>query len=446
MWFLGCRQVIRYDGQSWKSYDNLRGTQQIFTLADGTLIFEMKNNLVHFDGSRFETVLLPGQPYGYAIYGVPHLSSSGDLWFQIEDAYGYPGSINVIHDGEVHQLPPLDRGPAPDPALISPIAMFPGGMVFYASSSNVVYLYDGQSWKTLGTTSDPWSDIISSQLIGFAPDGALWVNNKNELERFDGKRLVSPFQGQISPDEDSQCSQNYNFIIDSKGSIWSWVPNSPLVCYFDSMTNRVSPYTLFFNVSQLVADNDGGVWAASNAGFVANLTPDILESRNYRKINLIRIGGDTIHSTVNPDRIIVSSDGSIWVLAKNSGLYRYDGKNWKFIQQKSLQAANDLAIGENGVIWVLCNSPEKYDSESLPSAYFHDCGLSQDLTIMQDGTVAWFIYDVNSRFDGLYGFDGTRWTQYTKYQIGNFTPNKMLVAPDGALWLIGRNIWARYKP
>jgi len=166
LWFLGCRQVIRYDGRTWKSYDNLRGAQQILTLSDGSLIFEINNTLVHFDGNSFDLMVIPGKPFGFTLSGPPHLTFDGDVWFQIEDDYA-PGvfdEVYVIHNGGVQELqfPPLPRGGG-YPTSIVPVAVFSGRAVFY-SSNNAAYLYDGKNWNILGASTDPSFHLLLSAL------------------------------------------------------------------------------------------------------------------------------------------------------------------------------------------------------------------------------------------------------------------------------------------
>jgi streptogramin lyase len=447
LWFLGCGRVLGFDGQNWKSYDSLRGTDQIFTLSEGTLIFEINNNLVFFDGSRFQTVVLPGNPFGYTLYSEPLLNSNGDLWFQTQGDSGNPGFTYIIHNGQVQQQPALDFENAPAKSFISstdrPMAVGPEGLVFFSESTQTAYLYDGKIWRAMGTLKDPWSNVVSLQVIGFAPDGTLWVINQNGLPaRFDGQKLESPFQDQSFQDQNSHCqSGTNNYVVDSKGSIWGWSQYDRWLCYFDPVTNQALQFELFFHLDQLVAARDGGVWAASDAGFIAHLSRDLLESRDYRKLSLIHIGGDAVQNIVSPTQIAVGSDGAIWVFATRVGAYRYDGKDWKYLGPNGLQDSSAATVSGNDQVWLGgLNELDNYNGE-IWQMYPKNDILPSTLTLAPDGAV-WVV----TNNDGVYRLDGSRWTQFTRDQIGNFTPNQILVAPDGALWFIGSGIWTRYMP
>jgi len=441
LWFWGCGQVIRFDGRNWQNYNNLQGSQ-VVTLLDGTLLFVMGESdlIVSFDGNRFQSLVLPGSDHEYPIQN--YLSTpSGDLWLQIASSYrGDAKSAYLIHNGQIQPTSALDLNNAPDQSLDAPVVMTPNGWVF--DDDENVYIYNGKDWKALAPIIEPpISTLVNNGIIGFSPDGALWMVQGADLVRFGGDKVESPFKEHLAASPDSGCDANYHYQLDSRGSIWSWAPDSPELCYYDPGTKKVIPFKLLFNVSQLAVAPDGSIWAALSAGFLANLTLNALESGDYRKIELIKIGGDLVQFALSPARIEVGADGAVWVFITNAGLYRYNGKGWKYLGLSNLQFSSAFAIDASGHVWAgFCNGLQKYDGEKWVQ-YPHNCVWPTNLTVAPDGAV-WFVSSGN----GVYRFDGNQWTQFTAEQLGGFIPYQIIVAPDSALWFIGDHAWARYKP
>ncbi len=435
LWFWYFSHILRFNGNSWQEYPNLRDVQSVFTLSDGTLLFKYDNSIVSFDGQALNPLILPGSQYRYSIRSAL-LTPAGDLWLQVydyhADATGERFPTYLIHNGRAAKIPNVKFENAPDPAIYSPASIIPQGWVFTVLDG--VYLYDEKDWRKFSVEGSALERIVNSTVIGFAPDGALWTMQSNLPVRFDGREAKSVFEGY------NPCYSTYKFQMDPNGSIWGGGYMTNNLCYYDVEAKTISRFDLFFDVSDFDIASDGSIWVSSKSGFIANLTLDALRSGDYRRIELIKIGGDTVQYALNPERIEVSPDGAVWIFARGAGLYRYDGADWEYFGMSNLKDSTAFAVDSKGRAWVgLCGKLMMRDGEKW-NTYPQNCINPTKMIVAPDDAV-WFI-----NCDGVYRFDGAEWTRFTKEQLGGFIPERILVAPDGALWFISYQKWTRYKP
>lgn len=448
LWFSASGLVVRFDGARWQDYPGLLSPQAMFSLNDGSVVVVGPGKVSRFDGKTLSDAAFPGASDFSANTAL--LTPDGDLWL---DRYGpasssYKGlqdyilQTYILHDGDVRQQPDLTFDQAPSQMTSTrPVAMTPSGLVF--STDHQLYLYAAQKWQEYVPAGHTLiQDIVSGSPIGFSADGRLWVTPFNQPLYFDGKEI-----GATS--EKIPCTLpggNYDYtqwFIAPPDRIWllSAGYGQSGLCRYDIDTGESSATDLFFLPSDLVYAPDGTLWASSDAGFIVRLNEDYLKSGDYRDLKLIKVGEGLVDYILKPSRLIAGRDGSIWVFVENSGLYRYDGKSWKYYGLSSLQDASALAISPDGTVWAgFAGELMHYDGEKW-TAYGHACVTPSDIVVARDGAV-WF----KNGCDGVYRFDGATWTHFEKDKyLGGIVPDQIMVAPDGALWFFSYNGWARYK-
>jgi len=436
LWFSSYRNMLRFKDGSWQDYQNLINPQSIYTLSDGTLLFLYGDLIMSFDGQGLRPLGLPGDQYHYSIdSALP--TPEGDLWLQVYDyhtdigAEGYP--TYLIHDGQVRKLSNWKFENKPDPDIYAPTDIIPEGWVF--TESRNIYLYDGKRWKKFSADGSAFEQVVGNSVIGFDSDGLLWTMRSGLPVSFDGQKARPAFEGK------DQCGSSYDAKIGPGGSIWAKGDMTDYICYYDVQTKTISRFNLFFRANSFDVAPDGSIWVSSGSGFIANLTLDILRSGDYRRVKLIKVGGDEVQYVLIPDHIEIGPDGAVWVFVKGSGLYRYDEVGWKYYGMSELKDSTAFAIDSKGHVWVgLCGALMMNDGEKWTS-YPQHCINPSHMIIAPDDAV-WF---VNS-CDGIYRFNGKEWTHFTNEQIGGFIPERILVAPDGALWFVSYQKWTRYKP
>ncbi|MFT3895575.1 MAG: hypothetical protein QM730_28470 [Anaerolineales bacterium] len=369
-WFWNGYYVLRYSNQSWTEYKNLESSK-IVTLSDGTLLFIFDTLILSFDGQQLSPLIFPENNYHYPIER-SYLTPNGDLFVRLHNYYNKSeAQTYLIHNGEVRKSPDLSFENIPNGVSTDYPVTTPRGWILH--SPDGFYLYDGKNWKKFTKpNSYPIYQAMGGSPLGFARDGSLWSIDYKGIKRFDGKTGEYVYKGSLCfpdlpPDAPlSNPEYGVSYRMDTNGNIWGISSVKNLLCYFDAVKKEASIFEVAFNIGILarfpvpfphfkgngfaLAPN-GSVWVASPEGYIANFTLDFLKKDPYRKVDMIKIGGDLVHYPLNPLRIEVGEDGAVWIFAEHSGLYRYDGKDWKYYGLSNLEEASAFAIDKQGHIW-----------------------------------------------------------------------------------------------
>lgn len=435
LWFNSYDMVLQYDGAQWMEYKNLRGLNKMVTLANGNVLFLFSDVILVYDGDNVSPLVLPGEQYRYELSN-SFLTPDGDFWFQIYaregEAYTY-----LISDAGLEKIQDvaLDNYPHPD-MYVYPSLMTSEGWVYF--EKNTIYLYDGQDWQEYPLEVKDKTMLDMSFLnspLGFSPDGKLWFQSGNRISSYDGERVDSLF-------EEGGCVQYYDFgdmSLDGR-SVWFGSSYNDAMCYMDLENEKWYEADLPFILNGMDIAPDGSVWVSSASGFIARITPYILRKEDYRLIEQIKIGGEDITTLLNPSRILVDTQGVVWVYVKDYGVYRYKDGEWKNFGMADIDQTS-LAVDSNGDVWV--GKPGKlFKHENGKWLEFPQaCICPTNLTMTSDD-VFWFVNGCN----GVYMYNKGAWTQFTAEDLGGFTPSKILSAPDGAVWFFDYSHWTRYKP
>jgi streptogramin lyase len=472
-WFANYTHIWQYKNDTWLEYKNLRGAR-MFALADDTLLFVFDTLIMTFDGESLSILVFPGERFYYPIER-SYLTPKGDLFIRLRNNYGDAKvETYLIHNGQVMESPDLKFENVPNDgiSLDYPFTT-PRGWILRIP--NGFYLYDGKNWKEFKKpNSTPIYQAMGGSPLGFAADGSLWSIDDKGIKKFDGRKNEYVYKGNLCfpnlPSDAPLSNLEYrvSYRMDAKGNIWGMAPANNLLCYFDAVKKEASVFEVAFNTGNFslfptpfphftgkgfaLAPN-GSVWATSPDGYIANFTLDFLKKDSYRQVEKIKIGGDLVNYPLNPLRIEVGSDGAVWVFAENSGLYRYDGKDWKYYGLSNLQEVSAFTIDKQGQVWA--GYPDlllKYDGVTWVKypieKDFNYKIYPSNMAVSPDGAI-WFAN--NSEFIGskaVYKFDGNKWLYVPEIYSHSDTSfvEQILFAPDGAVWFMNYSNWARYKP
>jgi streptogramin lyase len=398
--------------------------------------------VVLYDGQTFRPVVFPGDYYTYNI-NKSFSTSNNELWLTIYSE-GIETAYLIHPDGSVDIAPdqPMTEPKDEFEQSFYPQGWTPEGLLLF--SNNVIGLYKDGNLKTfsLPEQDDEISALVRKHsVIGFAPDGALWLTENNEyraLIRYDGVKKETIFSG-----------ENVNSIrvgwvskINDQGEIWAmdrWV--NYLSCF--KVGEKPAAYQIRFSPIDFDFAPDGSIWLLGNDGYIARVHPKNLDKNRVTVPEYVRIGDGLVENSLDmADRILVAPNGDVWVHVANTGLYRYDGSTWKYMGMYKMDDPTNFAINKLGEVWAGYNHHLfKHDGKGWIN-YQRNCIFPNHIITAHDDA-AWFI----NGCDGVMRFDEVEWTHYTKdKEMAGVIPYQILTAPDGALWFISGNAWVRYQP
>jgi streptogramin lyase len=431
-------EVWKFVGEKWQRQENAGFPRSIFALPDGTVYFWLDTLILKFDGQTYQPVMFPDNSYTYFPKQI-FQTGSGELWTLIR--LGGKDRTFIIHsDSTIQETSyiPLPKPENPDAPRFQITGWMPEGLIL--SSTNQIGLYKNGNLKIVSTlmASDELGSIIRDyNLIGFSPDGALWLSQRRNykiLARYDGQTLEQPF-GEFTEDLDVRDAK-----IDAQGELWSFNYRGEL--YRFKIGNRPIKYKLYFSIFSLAFAPDGSIWLLGDDGYLAHLQRQDLVEDKVITPEFVRIGEGVTTKTVKSIDIKTDPAGNVWIYADEEGFYRYNGRNWQFYKLPAGAEALTFDINSKGEIWVEANSHlYKQDGKSWID-YQHDCLCPSSLTVAPDDAV-WFINGCL----GVYRFDEKNWIHYTREkEMSGAVPRKIYSAPDGAMWFISDEAWVRYQP
>lgn len=434
--------ISRFDGKKWTTYTTKDGlpsdyivslvassdgnlwadTGQIGNIVEAGLVLFNGKDWIEYEGGGFDVMAMTtdgtlwGGKYGHASYGNGGLYKyDGKFWVKIGD----------IPDNRVTAL-----SGAPDGTL-------------WVGTKTSIYHYDGVNW--VGFT--PWknTDAIVDTII-VSPDGSVWIGLCREIrgiDYVDREELLGNVIGmkQRPPEgvyrykagEWTKYSVQDGLVDNEIRSIVIGDDGSVYFGSYDKGVSRLNNYEwnvyqtndelLSNGITSIAIAEDGGIWIGYYIGSASELNGGVLH--NYRHIGNLK--DDKVSS------ISIAPDGTIW-FGTFSGLASLHGETWTsyraddyewlgYIYFVNVITDTNLFIGTgsgalqfDGENWV--NFPD-----FLGSGVF-------DIDVAPDGT-RWFV----TSLDGVYSFDGTKWTQYT--EDNGLTTNVIRsasITPDGTVW------------
>ncbi len=469
--------VSVWDGSAWTSFgrEDLRDVRVLWdgwgrwlsASADGSVWVRGLAHLARFSEGRWMG------------YGVPDLERSeslsavgddGRLWFVREDCgpdpcgvriHAYDGSTLTTWD-ELDGLPSADEVSWPG-AIVLPRA----GSVLVSTGAGLYRLVDGR-WRRLAVStpsgsppagSGPKGDVatiaaISRDEVWAVSEPDAWAAGAPEpggVFRFDGaawhaERLpveATVGQAAVTPD----------------GAIWLATSSGPLV-------RRDGAWIDLGDVVARVAlasiDADAGCGGAITVG------PDGVAyyagPRSANRLVALRPAGSAWEASLlrappiaGPcwSTIAAADDGTIWLLERSWGnaLSRSVGGSWEVVALPPVDQPDAnvdpaaIAVDRDGVLWVAVRQWHEADDAPRTTVWRviegrwvndgggGDPGYLHELALLPDGSLI-------AVGDGVATFDGGRWHR----SVPGLWSSDVSVAPDGAVWVAGPNVYRLLSP
>jgi signal transduction histidine kinase/ligand-binding sensor domain-containing protein/DNA-binding response OmpR family regulator len=395
LWFGTMSGLNRYDGYSCKIFSNKHNDSS--SLTDNYIL------------SLYE---LPGGKMWVRTREAPCIYDSHTEKFDA-DYFGYLRSLGL-----------------PSGAMAN-IVKGNDGRYWFLYDSLDLYLYAAnrsvQSFRQ-HFKYDPSQKITS---IKESKDGKLWLVYQNGLlQEYDIKTNKVIFSSNVLQ-KLNKGNNPYNLLIDSEGEIWIWCFNYG-VFLFRPQDNSIrqfnensNPSKLSSNlVSQIVEDDNGLIWVATDHGGV-NL---IDKKKNFSTSYLLSNPKDPKSISQNSILTIYKDDnGIIWLGTYKQGINYLNGNIVKFphyhheeSNAKSLQYndVNRFVEDRSGNIWIGTNGGGLicFDKRSNTfKQYLHDPANANSLSnnvivslwIDQEGLL-W----IGTFYGGLNSFDGKKFIHY----------------------------------
>lgn len=433
----GNNTLFQFDGENWIEHDGVGAVQNIYTQADGSLLFDLGYDLMIFDGEDFLKVDLP-KPLN--LVGKTFLPYQDVFWLQVYNAY--ETHAYLIKNNEFEEAAPLILTEnKPEAVYGYPIGKTPSGGIFRDTLNEGLYLYDNTNWQHLVVDFNPSGieKITGTSPIDFTPDGKLWVTEDGVPILFDGQDIERPFfwtyQYETSP---CHFQDGSDIRIDSNGNLWGLRNDAQktTICLFKKGVSTPIEYKTFFHATDIAIAPNGNIWLASVNDLV-ELSLDDLTKDAPLLLDIIPIDGYRSKHYNESIDIEIGPNNTVWVLGEST-LSNFDGQNW--LTHSVYASPRSFDINSEGNVWVGAVNKLAYIEGSNSNTYqaYSNYGIFPNtIEIGLDGTV-WFLHHGTE----IYQLKGDHWQFFPQ---NDFTPSRILSAPDGAMWFIADNKWMRYK-
>ena len=299
------------------------------------------------------------------------------------------------------------------------------GNLWFGTSDNGLYKYDGKSFKQFLVQDGLSSNSIYSLLED--TDGSIWIGTENGPCRYDGNTFVPiqiPLPIYLPPNKNEVYHNShrvYDMLQAKSGNIW-FVTIDGLYIYdgkaFTLFTiNEAANGFLTSNdkVERILEDKAGNIWMGSRTNNGVYRYDGISITHFELEEFTLQFGTKQVtHSWAWPQ--MQDKNGNIW-FSNWGGAYRYDGKSFtSFSKSDGLPGENGLVTkiieGKNGtILFGGAGGLASYDGKSF-TGYSNGLINPWIWEILKDniGNI-W----VGTRETGLYQFDGNNFINFSAY-------------------------------
>jgi len=293
------------------------------------------------------------------------------------------------------------------------------GNLWFATTSNGVYRYDGKSFNKFTMKDGLNSNAVFSILED--KKGNIWFGTNKGLSRYDGKTFtylsLSPADGDNNPSAGNIVT---SILEDKNGKFWFGTYNG-VYCYDGNAFTRFSDDQNMVNsngltlklVTSMLEDKNGNIWF------------------NTRTEGVCRYDGKSlINYTPNGEiwfrGLLEDKNGNIWVGTRYKGVFRYDGKAFTNILQNGIfdsSTVPSIMQDKSGNIWFGTEAGDESKRETEGGVWVYNGisftnfstkdGLSDNgiSSVLEDGDGnIW----VGTRNTGLCRFDGKTFTSFSE--------------------------------
>jgi ligand-binding sensor domain-containing protein len=300
------------------------------------------------------------------------------------------------------------------------------GNLWFGTTENGLYKYDGKSFRQFLVTAGLNSNNISSILED--KDGKIWIGTEAGVCLYDGKtfaKIQIPLRKNLPPNKVRNSREVFSIMQDKSGKLWFATIDGVYIYDGKSLPAGQAGFSPFIidqggrgymssnnNAEYILEDNAGNIWfgGRGNEGVFR------YDGKSITNLKLKELGG---HNWAWP--LLQDKNGNIW-FSNWGGAYRYDGKSFTSFTKSDGLASGAATIIEdkNGNLWFggaggLC----RYDAR-LPD------GQGNSFTCFKEGLINPWIWEiledktgnlwVGTRGTGLYLFDGKTFINYSEYK------------------------------
>jgi len=463
------RGISIWDGSAWTSVpaDELPNmpiggwsAPSLTVSADGSVWVAVGNRVARFSASGWTR-------YDEAQIDVSaSLSAVGDdgrLWFVLEDCESCGVRIQAYDGSALTTYGKEDGLPGATDVEWPGATVLPGpGYVLAATEAGLYRLADG-SWQRLRTSTASGLPATESSVRGdvhalaASSRDEVWVTTRSAgwttpaledrgLFRFDGadwRRQRLPVETTVG-----------QVIVGPDGALWVATSSGPLVRRDGTWTDLGDTVAAVAPEPGEDADGCGGVVFMGNGGVVYYAGP-----RSANQLVALRLVGSTWKARLHPAPLgsfacsamfALTTDGTIWRLQRgwvNDLSYWADGR-WQEVSPPEVDEpdaqVNVSAIVADGEGSLLA-AVNSWDPTALtPRADVLQLAAGQWVRrssvdgMREIAALAWLPDgSLIAVGDGVATFDGQRWHRLWR----GFWLSAMSVAPDGAVWVVGSNVY-----
>ncbi len=299
------------------------------------------------------------------------------------------------------------------------------GNLWFATTSNGIYRYNGKSFTNFTTKDGLNSNSIFSILED--KNGNIWFGTDKGLSHYDGKTFT--YFSLAFPNDPSTSNSVTSIVEDKNGKLWFGTYNG-VYCYDGKAFTRFLDNQSVVNSSgltlQLVTcmleDKRGNIWFNTRTEGVCRFDGKYLI--NYKPDNETWFRG-----------LLEDKNGSIWVGTRYKGVYRYDGKAFtKVLQNGRFDTYTVLSIiqDKSGNIWFGTEAGDESKRETEGGVWRYDACLNgkvgqektfQNISKKDDLShpAVWSILEdksgnlwIGTRNTGLCRYDGKTFTSFSE--------------------------------
>lgn len=300
------------------------------------------------------------------------------------------------------------------------------GNLWFGTSENGLYKYDGKSFSQFLVTNGLNSNTISCILED--TDGKIWIGTDAGLCFYDGKtfaeiKIPLPKNLPLNKNEYYRNSHRVHSIMQAKsGRLWFVTIDGVYIYDGKSFTpfiideNANGFMTSNDKVEHILEDKAGNIWfgGRTNEG-VYRYDGKSITNFKLKELTLQFESKRVSHNWAWPQ--LQDKNGNIW-FSNWAGAYRYDGKTFtSFTKSDGLPGYNGLVAkiieDKNGNLWFGGDGGlSRYDGKSFTC--FKDGLINPWIwAILEDKTGNLW---VGTRETGLYLFDGKIFINYSEYK------------------------------
>lgn len=297
------------------------------------------------------------------------------------------------------------------------------GNLWFGTSDNGLYKYDGKSFSQFNVTNGLNSNEVSCLLED--SDGRIWIGTKAGLCLYDGKAITEikiPLPKNLPPNKNPLFQNHwvYNMLQAKSGKLWFVTIDGVYVYdgkYFTHFPiNEATNGFLSGNdkVERILEDNAGNIWFGGRA----NEGVFRFDGKSVTNFKLKELIQNENRPTSKPNSWgwpqLQDKNGNIW-FSNWGGAYRYDGKTFTgFSTNDGLpREVTKIIEDKKGNLWFgTSDGLRHYDGKTF--TYFKDGLINPWIwEILEDRTGnIW----VGTRENGLYLFDGKKFITYSEYK------------------------------